>query len=129
MARAKGLKAVASKRRESAARALRRELDQLRTQMAALETADKHRLAYGLERGAPSITRRGLDRALLERLRQREADVEQALTGLGDFARGVCARCGGLIHPDRMAVLPGTRLCIRCAKEAEAESKPRRRGQ
>ena len=128
MASVQGVKAVASKSHEITAQALRRELSELRSQIAALEMADKHRPEYGLERGDPAITRWELDRALLEWLRQRAAEVEQALTGLGDVARGICAQCGDRIHPDRVAVLPGTRLCIRCAKEAEDESKARRRG-
>ncbi len=115
------------KSQESAAQALRREMGELRGQVAALEMADKHRPEYGLERGDPAITRWELERALLERLRQRAAKVEQALTEVGNGTRGICAQCGEHIHPDRVAVLPGTRLCIRCAKEAEGESRPRRR--
>ena len=122
------MKTIASKSQEIAAQPLRRELEELRGQISALETADEYRPEYGLERGDPAITRWELDRALLERLRQRAAEVERALTGLGNVARGICARCGERIHPDRVAVLPGTRLCIRCAKEAEDESKARRRG-
>ncbi|MFL7792285.1 MAG: TraR/DksA C4-type zinc finger protein [Anaerolineae bacterium] len=30
---------------------------------------------------------------------------------------GICERCGKPIHPDRLAVLPETRLCIECARE------------
>jgi RNA polymerase-binding transcription factor DksA len=35
---------------------------------------------------------------------------------MADDMYGVCEECGKAIHPDRLAVLPDTRRCIRCAR-------------
>ena len=110
------MKTVESKSQESAAQALGRELDELRRQITSLEMAQQHRLEYRPGEGDPDIARRELDRALLERLTQHLAEVERALGHQGRVVYGVCLGCGGLIHPDRLAVLPGTELCIRCAR-------------
>jgi DnaK suppressor protein len=111
-----GLRAVTDVDQAGARRALEREADELRRQITSLETAQQHRPEYGPGAGYPDIARRELDRALLERLKQHLAEVERALGHQGRAEYGVCLGCGGPIHPDRLAVLPGTELCIRCAR-------------
>jgi DnaK suppressor protein len=95
---------------------LRRELDALQAQITALERALEEKPDYGLGQGDPAVTRWELDRALLRRLRGRAAGLERALSRLSQGTYGICTRCGRPIHPDRLAVLPDTRLCIHCAQ-------------
>jgi hypothetical protein len=38
------------------------------------------------------------------------------LSRLSQGTYGICAQCGRPIHPDRLAILPDTRLCIHCAQ-------------
>jgi RNA polymerase-binding transcription factor DksA len=127
VAGAGSVKAVASESRRAEAQALRSELDRLRSRISALEAADGRGTESGLERGDPSITHLEVRRALLVQLRRRAGELEQALAGQDDAPRGMCIGCGNRIHPDRIAVLPDTRLCIRCARETQAQSGPRRR--
>ena len=87
-------------------RSLERELD---------ETPD-----YGLGRGAPFVTRWGLDQALLQQLKEKVSRMEQALMSGASERYGVCGSCGQPIHPDRLAVLPDTDLCVACAKSGFA---------
>ena len=98
---------------------LQRELDELRVQIAALEKGLEEKPDYGLGKGDPAITRWELDRALLRRLKLRAADHERALSRLSQGTYGICVRCGKPIHPDRLAVLPDTRVCIHCAQAGE----------
>jgi RNA polymerase-binding transcription factor DksA len=97
------------------------ELDQVRAQISSLQSALDDKPDYGLGEGDPAITRRELDRALLEQLKERAAGIEHALSAMADDEYGVCEQCGQSIHPDRLAVLPDTRTCIRCARARESE--------
>jgi DnaK suppressor protein len=51
-------------------------------------------------------------------LREKAEILERAMAGAMDGGYGICERCGNPIHPDRLAVLPDTRICIACARSA-----------
>jgi RNA polymerase-binding transcription factor DksA len=94
---------------------IEQELEQVRQQIAALKRATASKPDYGLGQGDPAITRWEMDRALLQRLQEREATLTRAIDG-NDEGYGVCVKCGNPIHPDRLAVLPDTEICINCAR-------------
>lgn len=98
---------------------LEQELANIREQIANLETALKVQPDYGLGEGDPAITGWEVNRALLERLRERKESIERALSRSDEGTYGVCTRCSQPIDPERLAVLPDTRLCIRCARNRE----------
>lgn len=100
---------------------LRTELDKVRAQITSLQSALDDKPDYGLGEGDPAITRQELDRALLEQLKERAAGIEHALSTVAEGEYGICEECGQPIHPDRLAVLPDARTCIRCAKARESE--------
>jgi RNA polymerase-binding transcription factor DksA len=97
---------------------LERELEEIDAQTDRLQMTLEQKPDYGLGKGDPLITRWELNQALLERLRKRARRVQVALGKLDEGTYGVCERCGKPIHPDRMAALPKTRLCISCARES-----------
>jgi DnaK suppressor protein len=98
---------------------LEEERSKIQDQIARLEAALEEKPDYGLGEGDPAITRWELNQALLEQLRERKEGIERALMRSEQGTYGVCAQCGKDIHPDRLAVLPDTRLCIRCARAGE----------
>jgi RNA polymerase-binding transcription factor DksA len=98
-------------------RVLEKELGKLDEQIANLEAALEQKPDYGLGEGDPAITRWEVNQALLEQMRERKESVERALDRADRGSYGICANCGREIHPDRLAVLPDTTLCIRCARE------------
>jgi DnaK suppressor protein len=100
---------------------LRTELNHVESQISSLEVALGDRPDFGLGEGDPAITRQELDRVLLEQLKERAAGIEQALSAMADDVYGVCEECGEPIHLDRLAVLPDTTRCIRCARVHESE--------
>lgn len=112
-------KMVVEKKRDEA-RELRRELEELRERIAALEAGIEEKPNYGMGKGDPSITRWELDQAMLADLRRRAASFEQQLSRIGQGTYGICERCGRPIDPDRLAVLPDTNLCIECARSGGA---------
>lgn len=99
---------------------LQRELEALQAQIRTLEKNLEERPDYGLGKGAPAVTRWELDRTLLQQLKERAASIEHALSQVVEATHGICEQCGKPIHPDRLAVLPGTRICIRCARAGDS---------
>jgi DnaK suppressor protein len=106
---------------EDKMKAVRRELKEIQAQIAALEGDVEDKPEYGLGSGASGVTRWELDRVMLQRLETRAASLERALSQASEDTYGTCDRCGRSIHPDRLAVLPDTRLCVRCAQSGATE--------
>ena len=100
---------------------LHRELEELRAQITALERAREEKPDYGLGKGAPAVTRWELDQVLLRQFKEQAANIERTLSQMSEGAYGICEQCGRSIHPDRLAVLPDTRICIHCARAGERE--------
>ncbi|MBN1934494.1 MAG: TraR/DksA C4-type zinc finger protein [Anaerolineae bacterium] len=97
---------------------LQEELARLYAHIAKLETSLAEKPDYGLGEGDPAIVRWELDQALLAQSRERVASLTEALAKLEQGTYGICERCGGRIHPDRLAVLPDTKVCIECARHS-----------
>ena len=70
---------------------LKTELEQVQAQIASLQNALDDKPDYGLGEGDPAITRRELDRALLEQLKEREQRRNNLSQG-GDFYASLGAR-------------------------------------
>jgi len=95
---------------------LQEELAKTRDQIAKLQASLQEKPNYGIGQGDPAIVRWELDQAILEQSKERATSLAQALTRLQQGTYGVCEQCGQPIHPDRLAVLPETKLCIDCAR-------------
>jgi RNA polymerase-binding transcription factor DksA len=52
---------------------------------------------------------------LLDQTRGELRALDEAATRLADGTYGTCRRCGGPIADERLAALPATATCIRCA--------------
>ncbi len=98
---------------------LQRELDETQAQIAALQAALEDKPDYGLGKGASGVTRWELNRAMLQQLKERATSLEQTLSQVDETTYGICGQCGQPIHPDRLAVLPHTTVCVRCAQAGE----------
>jgi RNA polymerase-binding transcription factor DksA len=104
---------------------LQKELDKVQDQIRALDKALDVKTDTGFGRGDPAIVRREVDRALRKRLYERAETLKQALSKTSQAAHGICEQCGSSIHPDRLAVLPDTTVCIQCALAAQDTSSRR----
>jgi RNA polymerase-binding transcription factor DksA len=102
---------------DNKAETIQKELDQMREQVTKLEASLEEKPDYSLGEGDPSIVRWEFNQVLLRQCRERVANLEEALARLSQGTYGTCEKCGNAIHPDRLAVLPDTRICIRCARE------------
>ena len=99
--------------------AVTEELKRIEQLIDRLEKALEDQPDYGLGEGDPAIVHWEMNRALLEQSRERAASLKQAIDRLEHGQYGKCMQCGQPIHPDRLAVVPGTQLCIRCARAKE----------
>jgi len=107
---------MVAEEKSNEAKELQQELEELRRQIAMLEEGLQEKPEYGMGEGDPSITRWELDQAMLSDLKKRADSLEEQLSRISRGTYGVCERCGELIDPDRLSVLPDTKLCIRCAR-------------
>jgi DnaK suppressor protein len=98
---------------------LEQELEEIQSQIDALKAGLEEKPDYGLGQGDPTITRWEFDQAMLERLEERAESLKRALGRLDEGTYGVCERCGNAIHPDRLEILPDTKICIQCAQSGE----------
>jgi len=87
-------------------------VDELEALRARLETKGD----YELGEGDPMIYQWELNLALRDRAEQHLAEIDQALEQIRTGAYGRCERCGGPIDPERLAVLPHTTVCSKCAQ-------------
>jgi len=53
--------------------------------------------------------------------KQEIEDIDLALTKMAAAAYGACEKCGKTISLERLENLPATRVCKRCAREAEGK--------
>ena len=58
---------------------------------------------------------------LFARAEQQLAEIEQALARLKRGNYGACIRCGQRIQPERLEVMPETRLCVKCSADVGGE--------
>jgi RNA polymerase-binding transcription factor DksA len=98
---------------------LERRLQETREELAQLDERLDAKGDYGLGRGDPLIVRWELNLALREKVEQRIEQLGDALQRLDAGDYGICEFCGQPIDPERLEVLPGTALCIECAREME----------
>ncbi len=97
---------------------LEQELAQLQLELQRLQARLAEQPDYGLGEGDPAIYEWELNWALTKQLQARVESLEKVLCQADQGQYGRCVRCGGLIHPERLALLPETTLCIECARGA-----------
>jgi DnaK suppressor protein len=92
--------------------ALRAELEHARTNLARLETEYNELLAD------PGVILEDRDatRRLLETARVTAAAAERAVERFEDGTYGQCARCGGVIAPERLEAIPDAETCVSCSR-------------
>jgi DnaK suppressor protein len=54
--------------------------------------------------------------AMVEELKNRRADIDAALSRIGDGSYGYCINCKNMIDTDRLAILPIATLCLDCER-------------
>jgi chemotaxis protein methyltransferase CheR len=109
---------------------LKREREAIATRLDALHAAERE-LSSDLHDTPGDAADRGTDQrevTMLEHFDERSARRLEAIDRAMDHAAqgrlGICDRCGNAIPPARMRALPGTTLCVACARAAETGEEP-----
>ncbi len=111
---------------ETLLRDLEREQDHLVQQLTHYEhleqerTATRREIPLDLAEQGQGAEEGYLTEQLAELASRRLRAIEHALERAREGRRETCERCGGRISPRRIRALPGSTLCIRCSREAEA---------
>jgi len=71
---------------------------------------------YGIGKGSPTIYEWEFNLAMRQSLETKAKSIRAALRKMHDGNYGVCEVCGQEIDAERLAVLPHTTLCIKCAQ-------------
>jgi RNA polymerase-binding transcription factor DksA len=59
--------------------------------------------------------------AMLDELKTKLSDIDNALVRIGDGTYGYCANCAAMIDTDRLAILPTATLCLSCEQEKKGK--------
>jgi len=95
---------------------LEQELADVLAEMKRLDKKLENEPDYDLGEGDPTILEWEMNYALRQDLSKRRESLERALGRVKRGSYGMCERCGGAIHPERLQILPHTTLCITCAR-------------
>jgi DnaK suppressor protein len=95
----------------------------MRKELAQLDERLETKGDYGPGTGDPLIVRWELNLALRGKIEQRVGQLEVALERLDEGDYGICESCEQTINPERLEALPGTTLCIACARNAEQDGR------
>jgi DnaK suppressor protein len=96
---------------------LQQELDETLAEIARLEERLGRKGDYGLGKGDPAIYEWEMCLALKQRAESKAQSLRLALRRAEEGDYGICEVCGGSIDPARLAILPHTKRCIKCAQQ------------
>ena len=98
---------------------LQKEKAETLVNMERLRDGMTYDLETSPEEGDPDIWEREKTASLLLSLEAKLKEIERVLrlTERGDY--GLCERCGQIIDPARLKVMPTTTLCLKCRQEIE----------
>lgn len=94
---------------------LQLQLEQAQDELRRLESKLKNEADYGVGEGDPRIYEREMNLVLRRGAEAKVSSIQAALDRLKEGKYGLCARCGREIEPERLAILPDTDRCARCA--------------
>lgn len=97
--------------------ALANERDRLRGEIQRQEvmTQDHPTSGNHMADDASEVFEQTKNLAIKEHLEKMLEQVELAIRRIEKGTYGVCEKCGGLINPDRLQVMPSATMCMRCA--------------
>ncbi len=95
---------------------LEQELEETLAKIEQLNKKLEDKADYGIGKGGSTIYEWEFNLALRQSLEAKAKSIKAALRKMQDGDYGICEVCGQEIDAERLAVLPHTTLCIKCAQ-------------
>ena len=95
---------------------LEQELARAEEELALIKQKLEEKGDFGLGQGASTVYEWEMNLALRESAEAKIQSIKLAIERLDQGSYGICAVCGQFIDPNRLEILPHTRLCVRCAQ-------------
>ena len=95
---------------------LEKELAETLAEIEQLNKKLEDKADYGIGKGSPTIYEWEFNLALRQSLEAKAKSIRDALRKMQEGSYGICEVCGQKIDDERLAVLPHTTLCIKCAQ-------------
>ena len=92
-------------------------------ELARLRELLKSEVEVDLDEGDPELYEREKNLAFVQTLERKLESIERALRLMEKGTYGICERCGEMIDPARLEILPDTTLCLKCKSELERLAK------
>ena len=96
---------------------LEAELKDAEKQLRELEQQLEDRPEFSLGEGSSGAQWWEMALGRRERVEAHVQDINEAFERFDEGTYGACSRCGKLIDPERLDILPTTTLCSDCARE------------
>jgi RNA polymerase-binding transcription factor DksA len=94
---------------------LEAELQEAREKQKQLQEQLDDKPDFGLGQGSTGAANWEMNLARKNELSSRIEELEEALAKLEEGTYGICENCGKPIDPERLEILPTTKLCAECA--------------
>jgi len=94
---------------------LEAELKEAREKQKQLQDQLDDKPDFGLGQGGTGAANWEMNLARKNDLSSRVEELEEALSNLEKGTYGICGNCGKPIDPERLEILPTTKLCAECA--------------
>jgi RNA polymerase-binding transcription factor DksA len=95
---------------------LEQDLARAQQELALINHKLQEKGDFGLGQGASTVYEWEMNLALRESAEAKIKSIKLALERLAQGSYGLCEVCSEPIDPDRLEILPHTRLCFRCAQ-------------
>jgi DnaK suppressor protein len=95
---------------------LQEALDETLAEIARLDERLERKGDYGLGKGDPAIYEWEMCLALKQRAESKAQSLQLALRKAEEGDYGICEVCKEPIDPARLAIVPHTKRCIKCAQ-------------
>ncbi len=108
---------MANQIKQSERRRIEDEMAAVRAELDRLAVKLENKPEWSLGEGDPAVQEWEMNFALKQEAEHRLKSLQAALQKLEKGSYAICEVCGQPIDPERLAILPETTRCVKCARK------------